>query len=929
MTHVHLRGRDGQLAVLRASVEAVLHGASASVLIEGAPGTGKTELLSWSGNLARGRGVRVLWVRADEFDRYAPLAALDAAVHGAGSRGPVPETDDQRLWLLDGIANTLQTQARRAPVAVLVDDAQWADPATLFALRTLPDRLSDAPILWVVAARPGSGRGEVARLVDALHDADAKVITLAPLTAAALRQIAADALGAPPTAALLHLLHGSAGNPFLATELLRSLRDADAITVQDGMATPVSRQIPAGFRRSVEARLDRLPGDAVRLLQVGSVLGREFDLVTVARILGKPVGALLSAVDSARTAELLTPVGRRFAFRHDLIRQAVHDDLSLPVRSALHQEAVGILRDAGAHQAEVVWHMMLAGGSLDDRSLGTLRSAVRELARTAPAAAADLAREAAALLPSSDSRRVELLTEAAELLGWTRRVHEAIELVEATIADGLEPAQEAALRLVGGEVHQAAGDDAAAMRHLQRALDMPGLPDDLYVRLLKAKATGHIYRGEIEAAEATDTGLVEAAHRSDDPAIVVSALVFRSQTAFYRGHLSQALGLAEDATRRTASMSTSTDGLRLRPPRIPALWLSIVLTSGDRLEDAEQVLREGRRHAEERGPGWSLPYWHACRSVVLLERGALDDAAAEAEACLSVAGELEIIRALPLAHAVLACIETARGDLARARAHVRAAPADAPGATSYATWTALARARLFEAEGRTAEAAGALAAVPQGDRTAWLLSVPPGQWPFIARTALQGGDRTTAEAVAAVVRSLTDSGPGIVHAVRHHIDGLLHDEGADLLTAVNAYREGPRQAVFAAACEDLGAHLIAHGQGDSAVAPLEEAARLLSAVGAAHDHERIRHRLRDVGVRAFPVARRTADTTGWDALTDSELKVVHLVADGLTNRAVADRLYLSVHTVNTHLKHVFTKLGINTRVELTRLVMEHDGSDRP
>jgi DNA-binding CsgD family transcriptional regulator len=110
--------------------------------------------------------------------------------------------------------------------------------------------------------------------------------------------------------------------------------------------------------------------------------------------------------------------------------------------------------------------------------------------------------------------------------------------------------------------------------------------------------------------------------------------------------------------------------------------------------------------------------------------------------------------------------------------------------------------------------------------------------------------------------------------------------------------------------------------------PLEEAVRLNSGTGAVHDTERVRHHLRDLGVRTSAPPRRAAAVSGWDSLTDSELKVVPLVAEGLTNRAVADRLYLSVHTVNTHLKHVFTKLGINTRVELTRLVVERDGTPK-
>jgi DNA-binding NarL/FixJ family response regulator len=116
-----------------------------------------------------------------------------------------------------------------------------------------------------------------------------------------------------------------------------------------------------------------------------------------------------------------------------------------------------------------------------------------------------------------------------------------------------------------------------------------------------------------------------------------------------------------------------------------------------------------------------------------------------------------------------------------------------------------------------------------------------------------------------------------------------------------------------------------------AIPYFEEAGRLASASGAGRDQERIRRRLRRLGVRTGPVRNHTAGPQGLGSLTDSERKLIPFVVEGLTNRAIADRLYVSVHTVNTHMKHIFTKLGINSRVELTRLAIERaisaDGAD--
>jgi DNA-binding NarL/FixJ family response regulator len=931
-TGLRLRGRDREIAAVRKALVAVHAGRGACVVVEGAPGVGKSRLLAELDERAQRCGFDVVSVRADEFDQYAAGAALQSALQASvGSARAAAAVNDQRLWLLDSIADALEERAQRAPVLVLVDDAQWADPATLFALRTLPGRLAASRILWVLAVRSETERPTVARVREDLEHLGARWLTLGPLPQQELQHIAAEVLGAKPSPGLARLLRGVAGNPFLAIELVRSLADTDAVKVEAGVAGLLHDGIPVGFRLSVAARLERLPQDAVHLLQIGSVLGREFDLGTAARILGRQVGSLLSGIEAALNAGLLSADGPRLAFRHDLIRQAFHENLPLAIRTALHREAADSLRGIGARSAEVAWHVVMSGGPVDDEAVTTLTTAVRELSSSAPDAAADLAQRVAGLLPPHDRRRIPLLTDAAEYLGRTRRVHEALDLVDATLPEGLEPLQEACLRLVAAEIHQAAGDDAAAMTHLQQALDLPALPADLRVRLLKTKATGHVYLGDITAAEQTGPWLVEASYRSDDPAVVVSAMVFQSQTSFYRGRLPRALELAEEATRRAGTQSAA---LYLRPPRIPALWLATVLTATDRLADTERILREGQREAEAMGLGWSLPHWHAARACALLEQGALDDAAVEAESSLMVADELEITLPNPQARSVLAMVEIRRGDLTKARDHLRAAET-APGTHTqrYGPWVSLAHAALADAEGEDGEAAVALTASFTSREPTRLLAIPPSHWPGIVRIALRGEDPSVAQAVSGALRSLTaqDESRQIIEAVRAHIDGLLHRDPRALETAITGYRSTGRPLALAAACEDLGELMTASGDTTSAIPYFEESGHLASASGAGRDQERIRGRLRQLGVRIAPVRNHTAGPQEWGNLTESERKVIPLVLEGITNRAIADRLYVSVHTVNTHMKHIFTKLGINSRVELTRLAIERgisvDGAD--
>ncbi|MFD1271156.1 ATP-binding protein [Streptomyces kaempferi] len=815
--------------------------------------------------MGRRSGFDVVSVRADELDQYAAGAALQSALQSSdGSHRAAAATDDQRLWLLDSITDALEDRAQHAPVAVLVDDAQWADPATLFVLRTLPGRLDASRILWVLAVRSDTERPTVARVRDDLERLGARWLTLGPLPLGDLQDIAADVLGARPSPGLARLLRAVAGNPFLAIELVRAFADTDAARTEAGEASLLHDGIPVSFRRSIAARLDRLPEDAVRLLQIGSVLGREFDLGTAARMLGRQVGSLLSGVEAALRAGLLSADGPRLAFRHDLIRQAVHENLPLAVRMALHREAADSLRGIGARSAEVAWHVVMSGGPVDDDAVTTLTTAVRELSSSAPDAAADLAQRVAGLLPAHDPRRITLLTDAAEYLGRTRRVHEALDLVDATLPEGLEPLQEANLRLVAAEIHQAAGDDAAAMTHLQQALDLPALPSDLRVRLLKTKATGHVYLGDITAAEQTGPWLVEASYRSHDPAVVVSAMVFQSQTSFYRGRLARALELAEEATRRAGTQSAA---LYLRPPRIPALWLATVLTATDRLADTERILREGQREAEALGLGWSLPHWHAARACALLEQGALDDAAVEAEASLMVAAELEITLPNPQARSVLALVEIRRGDLTKARDHLRAADTVfgtnttqryGPGCLSRAPEWRTRRARTARRRRQSRQASRALE--PR------LLAVPPSHWPGIVRIALRGEDPSLARAVSGALRGLVaqDESRQIIGAVRAHVDGLLHGDPRALESAITGYRSAGRPLALAAACEDLG-ELLAGSASTTPAIPYFEEATAGSGLGSRArpgTHQGAPARL---GVRTAPVRIHTAAPRAWEA----------------------------------------------------------------
>ena len=142
---------------------------------------------------------------------------------------------------------------------------------------------------------------------------------------------------------------------------------------------------------------------------------------------------------------------------------------------------------------------------------------------------------------------------------------------------------------------------------------------------------------------------------------------------------------------------------------------------------------------------------------------------------------------------------------------------------------------------------------------------------------------------------------------------------------MSLFERSPRPLALAAAWEDLGLAHQRQGTTDSAIDALTEALILFARAGATADAARLRSRLRALGIRRR-VATAEKPATGWAAMTKSELAIAQLVADGLTNREVAERLFISPHTVNTHLRQVFAKLEVNSRVDLTRLATERRGT---
>ncbi len=198
--------------------------------------------------------------------------------------------------------------------------------------------------------------------------------------------------------------------------------------------------------------------------------------------------------------------------------------------------------------------------------------------------------------------------------------------------------------------------------------------------------------------------------------------------------------------------------------------------------------------------------------------------------------------------------------------------------------------------------------------------------PQLVRTALAVDDRELAESAVARANYRSERNPGAwsLTATAAHASGLVNEDTHKLLEAVRLFKQSPRPLALAAAYEDLGLAQQRQGMADSGADAFTQALVLFARAGATRDAARLRSSLRRLGIRRRVVSAEKP-RKGWPAMTKSEQAIAQLVANGLTNRQVAERLFLSPHTVNTHLREVFAKLGVNSRVDLARLATERGG----
>jgi DNA-binding CsgD family transcriptional regulator len=901
-------------ALLDRAAQGAAAGASCVLLVDGEPGIGKSRLLRDCAQVAAGRGFSLATGAADQLGQTIPFFPLLTALREplTGSEPPPDDPADAVPARIGALHDQLIERAAVAPVLVSVDDLQWADHATLLALRVLPGQLARYPVAWVLARSGAPAGRDVDLLFDALHGHGAARLVLGPLGDEAVTGLLTAAFGGPPSDQLLALAAGAAGNPAVLTELIEGLRDDQAVQVTDGQAALVSAGLPARVSRVARHRLAGLSDQAQHLLRTAAALGGPFCLPDLAEMLGVTPAQLLPLVEETLAAGIVVADDAAFSFRHPLLGRALGELVPRPARSALHRQFGEILLRRGESPAATASHLLEAAAPGDGGSLAGLDDAAAELLPTAPQAAARLAVRALDLThpdaPAARSRAVA----AAEALTAAGRFDHAASIIQHWLAQPLPPVAEARFRCALATILAASGLPELAQAEAQTVLAAPdrpaGLRDAARTAQLQALA-GTPGPASQDAGRLAAAILADPAQHSG-PAVTAAL----SAVALIRcddGQVSDGIELLHEAARRGRAVSPDARQAQ------PLLAAAATLADLGRYGEAEKVIQGIDRDTVRGIPAGAVLSILAAR--VCLAHGELSQAATAAQAAVAAVGEAPGYAAL--GHCLLALIALRQGDLAAAAQHLasRPAPVTHPAAGYARSAARLADAMVAAAADGPAAAIGHIraACAHLGPHPGLLLG-EPGIPAWLVRTALAAGQDDLAAEVAQAASVLARANPDMpaLTAAAAQCQGLLAHDPAQLADAAAQHTDPWAQA---SAAEDLAVLLAGQARQDQAITRLHEAMAGYQRAGASTDMARIRGRLRRLGVRRrYWTVSADRPLTGWASLTDAERATAQLAAQGLNG----GRLYISRHTVAFHLRQIFRKLQISSRVQLTRIVVE-------
>jgi DNA-binding CsgD family transcriptional regulator len=915
--------RDRELAAIEAALAA---DAGHLLVIEGPAGLGKTSLLAEARRRAAAGGMLALAARGAELERDHPFGVVlqllerpllaapperrrELLAGSAGLAAPLLLGTGVRAGgeqpLLHGLFWVVQNLAESQPALLVIDDAHWADPSSLRFLLYLAHRIEELAITIVLAARSGEP-GAPSELASLARHGSARRLVLEHLSSAAVERLIqrsrpdADPAFAQACAAV------TGGNPFLVIALVDTVL-AGGAPADAAAARRVADSAPETVVGSVIARLERLGPAAAELARALSVLSDGSPLRRAARLAGPDLDAAGEAAGALAAASILRP--DRLAFVHPLLRTAVHDTIPAHRRAALYGRAARLLHEEGAPLEQVAASLLHSRAQADPWAIETLRTAAHRAAAEGASSSAATYLRRALEEPPSEPARAGVLFElgCAEALSGDEA---GIERIRESLALVNDPRERARMSLrLAGLLHPL-GRDVEAADALQRALDdLDGHESDVALELEAAWITVGRFELSLRHASTERLRTVAAGVAGNTPAERV-LLALEADRGALAGEPRETV---LDAAARAWA------GGRLLEEQTAQSWAPMAALAAmgwsDDFDACEAGVRQVQADARRRG----LVHAHASATYFLAfphyYRGRLADAAADLHAAIDVR-RLGWREHLPAACAQLACTLIDQGHLDEADRALSLPELQTLRENIGYALVIDAHARLALQRGRPAEALESLIAVGALVRSVGVHNPSCLPWRSLAAlAAAQIGDREQAAELAREELELARRfGAPRPIGIALRVTGLLTggDTGIEQLReAVATLEHSPAELELCRALVDYGAALRRAGHRRDARDPLRTGLDMAQRFDAALLEQRARDELVAAGARP-----RRRQFSGLDALTPSERRVARMAADGMTNRQIAETLFVTVKAVQWHLGNTYRKLSVSSRDEL-------------
>jgi DNA-binding CsgD family transcriptional regulator/tetratricopeptide (TPR) repeat protein len=921
MTSDGLLEREDEVAALAAFADGIDGAGSKLMIVEGPAGIGKSTLLTEARRLAAERDMLMVVGSGSLLEREFPfgvvrqlfepeladpkarkrlLSGAAAAAEAVFGAVPGESGGDTSFAALHGLYWLTVDLAADRPLLLVVDDLHWVDHPSLRFLSYLVRRLEGSPIGVVSATRPNEPGADAALLAELAGDALATSLRPGGLSPDGVAGVIERRLGEVPDADFARACHSATGgNPLLLHELLKAIQvDGTAPTAAN--AGVVSELGPRAASRAVLLRLSRLSPDAGAVARAAAILNEGFDVPTLAVLAEVSEQVAARATGELSQAEILRP-SQPLGFVHPLIRAAVYQEISPGERELAHAAAARMLADAGASDERVASHLLNVPPRGERWVFDTLSDAARAAMRKGAADSAVSYFRRAIEEPPPESARTQVLLELGLVESLTyapaavEHLRQAYDRLDEPLAKGL-----AGNTLARTLMWQSPSEAADVARRTAAA--MP--PELQQVRYALNAFRGALIPFGVGAPDILEE--LQAFLAREEPAEGPGEKAMAATTAWYFAH---ANGPYDRVVELALQAVDGDELIEIDGGFLPiyALMALMIADHEEAIEVCERLLAAAHRNGSMFGIT-AILLW---RSYVLLRRGDLPEAEESIRAAVTSMPEYGYgQRGMAYTGPHLGRILLERGDLAGAR---QALEAPDPGAVDSARYLMLAQMELLLAEGKPEEVIKLADDLPQ--RLPWITNPAEYWWRSSKAQALDRLGRTD-EAIELLNEELELvsqwGAPAAVGRVLRVLGTVDRDNAIEHLeAAVELLGQSTTRLEYAKALCELGTAIRLDRRPSEARDPLYRALELAGVCGAGALEERVRSELGATGARP-----RRDSLSGVGSLTPSEKRVADLAAEGLSNREIAQELYVTPKTVEVHLSNTYRKLDIRSRRQL-------------